>query len=293
LKPSAGTASEYCPHPPVGTGHEFDIGIYRIGSRFSIHVRDFQSTLDGTVAYAVLFSLLFLSSLASLPTAGLAELYRDSLLRTGLVTALALAIVLVYSRLGAKKKAPRFRVANAWESLLASIVAVLIWAVVWTLFGELSGTYRMMAEPTRLNLVPLAFCVGVLDGLLVYAYCTGKFVIGIGRTMGIAISSLFGWLLFVVVSLDFALYLLPIVVVLTYAAVRSGSPVGPIVVTGLLLGFFYALTFYFGGSVWMLGGPQMGFLLMTLVSVISASLAGLSLSKIPLGGISYGKSPLY
>ena len=288
------TTSEYCPHPPAGTGHEFDIAIYGIGNRLSIHVRDFQSTLDGTIACAVLFSLLFLSLFVSLPTAGLAELYRDSLIRTGLVTTFALAIIFVYSRFGAKK-APQFRVANARESLLASIVAVLIWAVVWILFGELSNTYRIMLEPTRLNLVPLALCVGVVDGLIVYAYCTDKFVDGIGRSVGIVVASLFGWLLFVVVSLDFALYLLPIVVVLTYVAVRSGSPIGPVVATGLLLGFFYALTFYFGGSAWMLGGVprggrQTGFLLMTAVSAISASVAGLSLRKIPLGGNFYGKS---
>jgi hypothetical protein len=287
LKRCVRTASEYCPHPPARTREEFYIGIYRISSRFSIHIRDFQSTLDGTVAYAVLFSLLFLSLFVNLPTAGLAELYKDSLLRTGLVTALALAIILVYSRFGAKK-APQFRVANAWKSLLASIVAVMIWALVWILFGELSRTYRMIPEPTRLNLVPLALCVGVLDGIIVYAYCTDRLVIGIGRTVGIVISSLFGWLLFVVVSLDFALYLLPIVVVLTYVAVRSGSPIGPTVAMGLLLAFFYA---YFGASTWMLGGMQTGYLLMTAVSLVSASVAGLSLSKIPRGGISHGESP--
>jgi len=209
-------------------------------------------------------------------------------MRIGLVTAFALAIILVYSRFGSKR-ASLFRVANARASLLASVVAVLIWAVVWILFGELSRTYLIMPEPTRLNLFPLALCIGLVDGVIMYAYCTDRFVAGIGRTMGIVVSSLFGWLLFVVVSLDFALYLLPIVVVLTYVAVRSESPVGPIVVTGLLLGFFYALTFHFVGSVWIGGGPQMGFLLMTVVSVVSASVAGLSLSKIPLGGISYGK----
>jgi hypothetical protein len=281
------TGSEYCPHPPARKRDEFDLGIYQVGARFWIHVRDFQSTLDGTVACCVLFSLLFLSSLVSLPTAGMVELYRDSLLRTGLVTGLALAIILVYSRLCGKRKATRFRVENVWGSLLTAIVALLIWAVLWILFGELSGTYRMMAEPTRVNLVPLAFCVGVLDGLIVYAYCTDRFVIGLGRTTGIVISSLLGWLLFLVVSLDFALYLLPIVVLLTYVTVRSRSPIGPTVATGLLLAFFYA---YFGASTWILS-TQMAYLLMTVVSLVAASVAGLSLSKIPHGGIFCGKSP--
>jgi hypothetical protein len=287
LKRSARIPSEYCPHPSAGTGNEFDFGIYRIGSRFSIHVRDFQSTLDGTVAYAVLFSLLFLSSLATLPTAGLAELYRDSLLRTGLVTALALAVILAYARFGAKKSA-QFRFANAKVSLLTSFVAVLVWGVVWILFGEISRTYQLIPQPARLNLVPLALCVGLLDGLIMYVYCTKKFVTGIGTSIGIIISSLFGWLLFVVVSLDFALYLLPIVVVLTYVNVRSDSPIGPIVATGLLLAFAYV---YSATSPWALGSRQTGYWLVTAASLASALLAGVTLGKIPLGGGSRGKSP--
>jgi hypothetical protein len=259
--------------------------MYWIGNQFSIHVRDFQSTLDGIVAYAVFFSLLFLSSFASLPTAGLTELYRDSLLRTGLVTVLALTIILLYAKLGAKK-VPQLRVGNAKGSLLASLFVLVIWGAVWILFGEFSGTYRLTVESTRVGLVPLALCVGVLDGLAAFAYCTEKFVSGVGRTVGILISSLFGCLLLVTASVDFALYLLPIVVVLAYVCVRSGSPLGPAVATGLLLAFFYA---YFGASPWIMRSGQTGYWLMTAVSAVSALLAGLSLRKVPLGGLSYGK----
>jgi hypothetical protein len=276
--------SEYCPHPPRSPEHGFDARVYWLSNHFSIHVRDSQSTLDGMVAYAVLFCLLFLSSFANLPTAGLVEIYRDSLLRTGLVTALALAVIIVYVRFGAKK-ALRFRFVNAKESLLASFLALLIWALFWTLFGELSGTYRFASEPIRIGLAPLALCVGLLNGLLVYAYCAERFVTGLGRTVGILISSLFGWLLFVAVSVDFALYLFPVVLVLMYVGVRTDSPVGPTVAMGLLMALFYA---YFAVSPWILGSRQVGYWFMTIVSVASAFVAQLIIAKLPFGVASHG-----
>jgi len=236
------------------------------------------------VAYAVLFSLLFLSSFANLPATGLVEVYRDSLLRTALVTALALAVMIVYVRFGTKK-ALRFRFANAKESLLASFLALLIWALLWTLFGELSGTYRFASEPIRISLAPLALCVGLLNGLLVYAYCAERFITGLGRTVGILISSLFGWLLFLAVSVDFALYLLPVVLVLMYVGVRTDSSLGPTVATALLMAFFYV---YYGASPWMLGTRQIGYWLMTIASVISAFMAQSILARFLFGGTSYG-----
>jgi len=236
------------------------------------------------LAYAVLFSLLFLSSFANLPTAGLVEVYRDSLLRTGLVTALALAVIVVYVRFGTKK-ALRFRFANAKESLLPSFLALLIWAFFWTLFGELSGTYRFVSEPIRIGLAPLALCVGLLNGLLVYAYCAERFITGLGRTAGILISSLFAWLLFLAVSVDFALYLFPVVLVLMYVGVRTDSPLGPTVATGLLMTFFYA---YFAVSAWILGSRQVGYWFMTIVSVASAFVAQSIIAKLPFGVASHG-----
>lgn len=286
MKRSIRNFLRYCPHPPLRREHEFDAGPYWVGSRLSIQVRDFQSTLDGIVAYAILFSLLFLSSFVGLPTTGLVEIYRDSLLRTGLVAALAFGVILVYAKLTAKN-ALQFRLVNAKESLLASLFVLLIWGAVWILFGELSKTYRLALEPSRLGLAPLALCVGLLDGLIVYGYCTERFVTGVGRTSGIFISSVFGWLLFLAVSVDFALYLLPTVLVLAYVGVRSESPLGPTVATGLLMAFFYV---YFAASPWMLGSRQTGYWLMTAVSVASAFVAGLILVRVPVGGASYGRS---
>jgi hypothetical protein len=276
--------SEYCPHAPRNPRHGFDARPYWVSNHFSIHVRDFQSTLDGMVAYAVLFSLLFLSSFDNFPAAGLVEVYRGSLLRTGLVTGLALAVIIVYVRFGTKK-ALRFRFARAKESLLASFSALLIWTLIWTLFGELSGTYRFVSEPSRIGLVPLALCVGLLDGLLVYAYCGERFVTGLGTTVGILISSLFGWLLFLVVSVDFALYLFPVVLVLMYVGVRTDSPLGPAAATGLLMALFYA---YFAVSPWILGSRQVGYWFMTIVSVASAFVAQSIIAKFPFGVASHG-----
>ena len=236
------------------------------------------------VAYAVLFSLLFLSSFANLPSAGLVEVYRDSLLRIGLVTALALAVVIVYVRFGTNK-ALRFKFAKAKESLLASFSALLIWALIWMLFGELSGTYRFASEPTRIGLVPLALCVGLLDGVLAYTYCAERFVTGLGTTVGILISSLFGWLLFLAVSVDFALYLFPVVLVLMYVGVRTESPIGPTAATSLLMAFFYA---YFAVSPWILGSRQVGYWFMTIVSVASAFVALSIVAKLPFGVASHG-----
>jgi len=277
-------AVSYCPHPPRSPEHGIDPRLYWLSSHFSIHVLDSQSTLDGMVGYAVLFSLLFLSSFANLPAAGLAEAYRDSLLRTALVSALALAVMIVYVRFGTKK-ALRLRFANARESLLASFLALLIWALFWTLFGELSETYRFASEPIRIRLAPLALCVGLLNGLLVYAYCAERFVTGLGRTVGILISSLFGWLLFLAVSVDFALYLFPVVLVLMYVGVRTDSPLGPTVATALLMAFFYV---YYAASPWMLGTRQIGYWLMTIASVISAFVAQSILARFLFGGTSYG-----
>jgi hypothetical protein len=53
------------------------------------------------------------------------------------------------------------------------------------------------------------------------------------------------------------------------------------------LAFFYV---YFGESPWMLGSRQVGYWLMTVVSVACAYVAGLSLRKVSLGGISYGEN---
>jgi hypothetical protein len=281
LKRTIGHATGYCPHQP-SRKHEFGAELYRIGSQFSIHVRDFQSTLDASLACALLFLLLFVSSFASLPTAGLVEYYQSSLLRTVLVTALALAVVFVYARI-VRKDTLRSRFGNPKESLGASLLVLLIWGTVWGLFGELSKTYHLAMEPTRLNLAPLSLCLGVLDGLIVYAYCAERFVTGIGRTAGILISSLLAWLLFVVASLNSALYLLPIAVLLAYVGAKTASALGPTVVMGLLLAFFYV---YSGASPWMLGTPEAGYWIMTAVSFVSAFVAGLSLGKVPLGGVS-------
>jgi len=282
LKRTVRPATEYCPHRP-NREHEFNAGLYRIGAQFSIHVRDFQSTLDGVIACTLLFLLLFVSSLAGLPIAGLAAFYQSSLLRTVLVTALTLVVMLVYARI-VRKKTLRFRLANPKESLAASLLVLLIWGVVWGLFGELSKTYHLAIEPTRLNLAPLSLCLGVLDGLIVYAYCAERFVTGIGSTIGILISSLLAWLLFVVASLDSALYLLPIAVVLAYVNARTASALGPTVVMGLLLAFFYV---YSGAPPWVLMTREAGYWIMTAVSFVSAFVAGLSLRKVPLGRVSY------
>jgi hypothetical protein len=273
--------TQYCPHQP-SRKHEFSAELYRIGPQLSIHVRDIQSTLDGILACALLFLLLFVSSFASLPIAGLAGYYQSSLLRTVLVTALALVVMFVYARI-VRKNTLRSRLGNPKESLGASLLVLLIWGTLWGLFGELSKTYHLAMEPTRLNLAPLSLCLGVLDGLIVYAYCAERFVTGIGRTVGILISSLLAWLLFVVASLDSALYLLPIAVVLAYVGAKTASALGPTVVMSLLLTFFYV---YSGASPWILGTPEAGYWIMTAVSFLSAFVAGLSLGKVPLGGIS-------
>jgi len=278
--------SDYCPHAPRSKSDLFDAEIYSLVGRFSIRILDFQSTLDGIVAYAILFSLLFLSTLAGAPVVGLMEVYRHSLLVAGLVAALTLAVIFVYAKyLGGNPLS--FPLANAKGSLLASSSALVIWLIIWVLFGELSGSYRLTIEPTRTGLVPLALIVGLLDGVVVFAFCTNRFVRGVGKTTGILISSILGWLLFLVVSLDFALYLLPIVVVLAYVNASTESPIGPTVAIGILMAFFYV---YFGASTWMLGSRQVSYWLMTAVSVASAFAAAFSLRKIPLGGISRGES---
>jgi hypothetical protein len=285
LKRSVGVVTGYCPHRPARED-EFTVGLYRIGEQFSIHVRDFQSTLDGIVACTVLFLLLFISSFADLPTVGLEGFYRSSLLRTVLATALTLAVIFFYTRISPKKTL-QSRTANRKGSLVASLLVLLIWGGLWGLFGGLTRTYYLTQEPMRLNLTPLSLCLGVLDGLIVYAYCADKFVTGVGRTMGMLISSLLAWLLFVVASLDSALYLLPIVVALAYVYVRTGSALGPTVVVGLLLAFFYV---YSGASPWLLGTRETGYWIMTTVSAASAFVAALILGKIPLGGISRGEN---
>jgi hypothetical protein len=278
--------SDYCPHAPRNKSDLFDAEIYSLVGRFSIRILDFQSTLDGIVAYAILFSLLFLSTLAGTPVVGLTEAYRHSLLVAGTVAALTLAIIFVYSKYLSRNHLS-FQLANAKRSLLASFSALAIWSIAWVLFGELSGSYRLNLEPTRAGLVSLAFIVGLLDGVVVFAFCTNRFVRGVGRTAGILISSVLGWLLFLAVSLDFALYLLPIVVVLAYVDARTESPIGPTITIGLLMAFFYV---YFGVSAWFLGTKQAGYWLMTAVSVASAFVAAFSLRRVPLGGISYGES---
>lgn len=284
MKRSVGVVTGYCPHRPARE-HEFSAVLYRIGEQFSIHVRDFQSTLDGIIACTVLFLLLFISSFVGLPTVGLAGFYRSSLLRTVLVTTLTLVVIFVYAGIS-PKETRQSRIANPKGSLVSSLLVLLIWGALWGLFGGLTRTYYLILEPMRLSLMPLSLCLGVLDGLIVYAYCADRFVTGVGKTVGILISSLLAWLLFVVASLDSALYLLPIAVVLAYVYVRTGSPLGPTVVTGLLLAFFYA---YSGASPWVLGTREMGYWIMTAVSITSALVAGLSAGKIPLGVVSYGE----
>jgi len=274
---------EYCPHPPPGADHKLDARVYSAGNRFSIQVRDFQSTLDGIIAYAILFSVLFLSSFASLPTGGLAEAYRDSLLRTGAATSLALAAILIYANFGARNL-PEFRLASVRKSLLSSLLGLLVWTAFWLVFGELTGTYHLVLESARASLAPLALCVGLVDGLVAYAYCTERLVTGVGSTVGVLLSSLFGWLLFVAVSVDFAFYLLPVVLLLVYTGVRTKSYFGPIVATSLLMAFFYV---YFAVSPWVPGTRQTGYWLMTIASVVSAFLAGLILTKGPFGAVSY------
>lgn len=217
---------------------------------------------------------------------GLEEAYRHSLLVAGLVAALTLAMLLIYAKYVGKNPL-RFPLSGAKRSLLASLSALAIWLVVWILFGELSGTYRLALEPTRVGLTPHALVVGFLDGVIVYAFCVSRFVRGVGKTAGILISSILGWLLFLAVPLDFALYLLPIVVVLAYVDVRTGSPIGPTLATGLLMAFFYV---YFGASAWMLGTRQVGYWTMTAVSVASAFAAAFSLRKVPLGGVLHGEA---
>jgi hypothetical protein len=236
--------------------------------------------LDGIIVCAILFSALFLSSFVRLPAAGLAELYRESLLKIGVTTVLALLVILAYAIFGVKDTL-HDRVANAKGSLLASLSVLLLWAVVWMIFGELSGMYHLVSEEKRIGLVPLALCVGMLNGLVVYAHCTRRFVSGVGPTVGILVSSLVGWVLFVAASVDFALCLFPVLVMLAYVTVKTGSPLGPIVATGLLLAFFYV---YFPAPVWVLGSRQTGYWLMMTVTAAVASVAGLSLMKIPLGG---------
>ncbi len=260
--------------------------LYSLAGRLSIKVIDFQSALDGIVAYTILFSLLFLSSFANAPTAGLLEVYRNSLLMAGLAAACALAIIYVYARSVGKSEF-RFGLDNAKESVLTSLTALVIWATAWILFGEFSGTYHLALERVRLGLVPLALVVGLLDGLVVYAFCAERFVIGLGKQTGILISSFLGWLLFLAVSVDFALYLLPVVVVFAYVSVRSRSPLGPAFVTGLLMVFFYV---YFAASPWILGSRQTGYWLMTAVSSVSALLAGFVVAKVPLRGVSCGEN---
>jgi len=278
--------SDYCPHAPRSKSNLFDVEIYSLVGRLSIRILDFQSTLDGIVAYATLFSLLFFSTLAGTPVVGLTESYRHSLLVAATVAALTLAIIFVYSKYVSSNHL-RFQLANAKRSLLASFSALAIWSIAWVLFGELSGSYRLNLEPTRAGLVSLAFIVGLLDGVVVFAFCTNRFVRGIGKTPGILISSVLGWLFFLAVSLDFALYLLPIVVVLGYVDASTESPIGPTITIGLLMAFFYV---YFGVSAWFLGTKQAGYWLMTAVSVASAFLAAFGLRRAPFGGISYGKS---
>jgi len=286
LKQVAGHVSEYCPHTPDVGEHRLDAAAYWLCSRSFVHVRNLQSAVDGIVAYAVLFSMLFISSLAGLTTDGLAEVYRSSVLKIGLATGLALGIIVLYLKLRTKKF-PEFRIANGRESLLASMVVLVVWASAWVLFGAISGTYRIAFEPTRGGLTPLTFCVGLLDGAIVYGYCTERLVTGLGRAAGVLVSSVFGWLAFIALSVDFALYLAPIVIVLACVDVRTGSPLGPTVATGLLMAFFYA---WFGMSPWILGSRVTGYWLMTIISAVTASLAGLTLTKLPLRDGSYAQN---
>jgi len=256
-----------------------------MSGHLSIQVKDVKSTLDAIVAYIVLFSMLFASSFVVLPSVGLVEVYQNSLLRAAIVTALALGVVFCYARFRANE-ALHVGLLNAKESVLTALLGLGVWLLVWVVFGRLTGTYGFVLEPTRLLLVPLAFCVGLLDGLIVYAYSAERFVAGIGTTLGIFLSSLFGWLLFLAVSVDFAFYVLPAVLMLTYVGVKTKSPVGPTVVMGLLMAFFYI---YFAVSPWMVGSRQIGYLLMTAISAVSAFVAGLVLTRFSLGGGLYGR----
>lgn len=284
MKRVAGHPSEYCPHTPETGKHRLDAAVYWPCSRSFIRVRNLQSAVDGIAAYAVLFSTLFISSLAGLPTDGLAEVYRTAVLRIGLATGLALGIIVLYLKLRTKKFL-EFRIAKGRESLLASAVVLAVWVSAWALFGEISGTYRIAFEPTRGRLIPFAFCVGLLDGAIVYGYCTERLVTGLGRAVGILVSSVFGGLAFIALSVDFALYLAPIIIVLACVDVRTGSPLGPTVATGLLMAFFYA---WFGMSPWILGSRVTGYWVMTFVSTVAAFFAGLALTRLPLGDGSRG-----
>ncbi len=110
--------------------------------------------------------------------------------------------------------------------------------------------------------------LGGLSGLIVYGYCAPKFQDGVGKLLGVILSSSVGVLLFLVVSIDYPFSFLPIVVLLVYVGIQTESPIGPVVFTTLLFGLLYAMR---------VSPALMGSLQPALGSIAAAAFTGLFL----------------
>lgn len=265
----------YCPHPPMQSPREHPL--YYKNSWLSPGIRDFGSSLDGLVGFAILYGLLFAVSFIALPNAGLAEQYQFTLLRVCSAIFASLLFVYGYARLrGVRFLRPEFTRAR-W-SLIESFLAVLVWGGLWLSFGVLSNSYFVKFDSTRLLAVPLSLTVGFLGGLIVYGYCAPRFQQGVGKWLGVIMGSSVGALLFFAASMDYAFSFLPLIVLLVYVGARTDSPIGPVIFTTLLFGLFY---------LWPIAPSIMSSLEPTYGSILAAALAGLflfGLARLQPGG---------
>ncbi|MEM2896549.1 MAG: hypothetical protein QXG01_03080, partial [Candidatus Bathyarchaeia archaeon] len=204
---------EYCPHPPEKRGFN-PLLLYYKNLWLTFQIRDFKSSIDGLVALVILYGLLFAISFLQLPIVGLMEHYILIILRVASVILLALGLVYIY----AKSMGIQFLklgISRAKQSIIESLFALLVWAALWLSIREATRTY-FLVDMKRFIVLPLASLVGFMGSLVVCGYCTPKFVKGLGEMLGIFLSSIAGSLLLFAVSMDFALYLLPIIILLVY-----------------------------------------------------------------------------
>ncbi len=255
----------YCPHPPLRNPRLYPL-VYKT-SWFSLQVRDFESSLDALVGFAILYGILFLASLIALPQVGVTEEYQLALARAGSAILLSLALTHLYARF----RGIRFLSSEnhgVMRSVLESFFVVAVWGGLWFFLGALSNAYDMKLDSSRFAAAPLSLILGLLSSLIVYGYCAPKFQLGVGRLLGIVLASSIGALLFLVASIDYPLSFLPLIVLLVYVGLRTHSAVGPIIFTTILFGLFY---------VWSVAPPLMGSLQPTFGSIAAAILSGLFL----------------
>lgn len=264
----------YCPHPPKKRSLNL-LPLYYKNLLLSFQIKDFRSSLDGLIGFAILYGLLFAISFLELPIVGLMGHYQFILLRVCFVLVLSFVFVYLYARLRGIRFL-KLGVSGAKSSIIEAFFTLLVWAALWLMIGETTKTYSLIFDMERFAATPLAFIIGFIGSLITYGYSAPKFVEGLEEKPGIIFSSIVGFLLLFAVSMDFAIYFLPVVILLVYINVKTDSALGPIMATTLLFGVFYT---YFATPNWIVPTRQFIYWFMTLVSIISAVFSGIILIR--------------